>query len=126
MVYYRKLFDWNAIMTYRSGYVGEYKAKKELENIYGKDSVLKIAIAQIGADFMIIKNGRLILLVEVKETIKKKYYPSKKEKSQFERIKQFAMTNKTRAELWIYYRKGTGSPSQKEIKCIYSLPNSLG
>ena len=102
----------------RSGYIGEYAAKKDLEAMFGKECVLKIAIAQIGADFMVIKNGRLILLVEVKETIKNKYYSSKREKEQFERIKTFALSNSCPAELWIYYRKGSGQKMEKEIRTI--------
>tara|TARA_R110000787_G_scaffold98338_1_gene202318 strand:- start:394 stop:714 length:321 start_codon:yes stop_codon:yes gene_type:complete len=104
----------------RGGYYGEYKAKKELEDIYGKECVLKIAIAQIGADFMVIKEGKLILLVEVKETIKNKYYPREKERNQFARIAQFAQSNNSQAELWIYYRKGGGVPTEKEVRIIYS------
>lgn len=103
----------------RGGYSGEYKAKKELESIYGKECVLKIAIAQIGADFMVIKEGKLILLVEVKETIKNKYYPKPREKEQFQRIETFAKANKTRAELWIYYKKGKGTPMEKDVKVIH-------
>ena len=102
----------------KGGYIGEYAAKKELQAIYGDDNVIKIAIAQIGADFMVIKNGRLILLVEVKETIKNKYYSSKREKEQFERIKTFALSNSCPAELWIYYRKGSGQKMEKEIRTI--------
>lgn len=102
----------------RSGYSGELRAKKELEHKYGDNCVLKIAIAQIGADFMVIKHGCLIMLVEVKETIRKKYYPKPKEKKQFERIRKFAILNKCPAELWIYYKKGYGIPTEKEIRLI--------
>ena len=104
------------------GYWGEYKAKGELEAMFGKGNVLKIAIAQVGADFMVIVDGRLVLLVEVKTTIKNKYYSKPREKAQFERIRQFASTNNTRAELWIYYRRGIGVPSHKEVRVIYQNP----
>jgi len=75
---------------------------------------------------MVIKDHKLILLVEVKETIKKKYYPKPRERLQFERIRQFAEANSTRAELWIYHRKGIGRPVQKVVSMIYSLPKSSG
>ena len=101
-------------MSWRKGYSGEYRAKSELIERFGKECVLKIAIYQIGADYMVIKEGILIMIVEVKETNKSKYYPSAKEKQQFERIKAFAEINDCLAELWIYYRKGIGKEIEKE------------
>ena len=106
-------------MKTRKGYQGEYLAKKELIDKFGSDNVIKIAIAQIGADFMVIMGGKLVLLVEVKETIGKKYYPKKKEKEQFNRIYEFAKRNKCLAELWVYYRKGSGKPTIKEASIIH-------
>ena len=103
-------------MAWRGGYGGEWKAKKELISIYGKESVIKIAIAQMGADFMVISKGRLVLLVEVKETIHNKYYPGSKEIRQIARIKEFAITNECKAELWIYYKRGSGQPTIKEVR----------
>src|SRR3990167_2301311 len=89
-------------MSWRKGYSGEYRAKSELIERFGKECVLKIAISQIGADYMVIKEGILIMIVEVKET------------NQFERIKAFAEINDCLAELWIYYRKGIGKEIEKE------------
>jgi len=98
------------------GYSGEYKAKKELEAIYGSSNVLKIAIAQVGADFMVFDEGRLILLVEVKTTTLNKWYAREKEKIQFNKIKSFALAHNCPAELWIYYKQGKGNPMIKEIR----------
>ncbi len=103
----------------RKGYEGEYKAKKELQKIYGKDNVIKIAIAQQGADFFVFKEGRVYLQVEVKETISKKYYPLPSEKLQIKRLIQFGKNHKVRSELWVYYRKGTGIKTEKEVKVLY-------
>ena len=102
----------------RQGYDGELRAKKELQYRYGKHTVIKIAIAQTGADFMVIEHGKLILLVEVKETIKDKYYPDKIQKRQLQRIKEFAEVNNCTAQLWIYYKKGYGKKTKKEIKSL--------
>ena len=104
----------------RKGYEGEYKAKKELGEIYGKDNVIKIAIAQQGADFFAFKNDRVDLQIEVKETISKKYYSTPEEKLQFERIIRFGKRHKIRSEIWIYYRKGAGIKMEKEIRVLFS------
>lgn len=103
-------------MAWRKGYSGEYKAKQELSQLYGSSNVLKLAIAQIGADYMVFKQGRIVLLVEVKETNADKYYASKRELLQFVRIKAFAQEHKCDAQLWIYYRKGKGKEMEKEIR----------
>ena len=101
----------------RRGYVSELKAKKELEKIYGKGNVIKVAIG--GAeDFLVIGCGGLIKVVEVKEVHNRKYCPSKREKGQFERIVSFSTLHKIPAELWIYSFFGTGNPIVKEIKLI--------
>lgn len=110
-------------MGWRKGYAGEHKAKQELIERFGKECVLKIAISQIGADFMVIKDGMLLMLVEVKET-HSKYYPNR-DKEQLERIKEFAKINNCLAELWIYTRQGIGKEIKKEIKIIYNPSEPL-
>ncbi len=105
-------------MAWRKGYSGEYKAKQELEAEYPDCDVIKIAIAQIGADFMVIYYGRLLLLVEVKETTHNHYYPNIKEKKQFTRIIEFALIHNCKAELWIYYKQGHGKLTIKEVKSL--------
>lgn len=97
---------------YRKGYAGEYKIKNELIKSYGKINVIKIAISQEGSDFLVLRKGRLVKVVEVKETVKDKYYPSQKEKKQFERIKEFAEEHRVPAELYIVYRKGRGKKTK--------------
>mgnify|MGYP003650295132 CR=1 FL=1 len=105
-------------MAWRSGYAGEYKAKKELIEEYGEHGVIKIAIAQFGADFLAIKDGILDKAVEVKFTTQAKYYSSPKEKKQFARIKEFAEHHNCKSELWIYVSRGSGFPLEKEIRNI--------
>jgi len=103
----------------RKGYDGELKAKKELQKIYGKDNIIKIAISQQGADFFAFKEGRVDLQIEVKETVSKKYYPLPQEKEQIQRIIQFGKNHKIRSELWIYYKKGGGIKTEKEVRVLY-------
>ena len=85
----------------RRGYTAELKVKKILLNRYGVDGVVKIAISQSGCDFLCMRHGILQEIVEVKETHKKKYYPSKKHKKQFIKILKFADYNKTPARLYV-------------------------
>lgn len=107
-------------MAYRKGYTAELRCKKELQDIYGKSSVIKVAIG--GAeDFIIACCGELLRVIECKEVHKKKYYPTKKEKFQFERIKEFVKLQNIPAELWIYRFYGRGKPVIKEIKVLYEL-----
>jgi len=92
----------------RKGYYAEKIIKDGLIKKYGYNNVIKVAIG--GAeDFLILKKGRVIGVVEVKETKNKKYYPKPKEKKQFERIKKFAREHKCFATLFIVYRRGKGS-----------------
>jgi len=107
-------------MAYRKGYKSELRAKKELQEIYGKSSVIKVAIG--GAeDFIIASCGELLKIIECKEVHHKKYYPTKKEKQQFERIKEFAELQSIPAELWIYRFYGRGKPIIKETKILYEV-----
>ena len=92
----------------RRGYASEYKCKKELEKNYGVGNVIKIAIGG-SSDYIVASRGRLVKVVEVKETIKKKFYPQPREKKQFELIVKFAKQHSILAELWIYYKKGSGT-----------------
>jgi len=101
----------------RRGYKGELKAKKELEKEFKVGNVIKTAIG--GAqDYLVVGCGELIKVIEVKEIHKKSYYPSPKEKLQFERIIKFAKQHRIVAELWIYRFSGTGKPIIKTIKIL--------
>lgn len=87
----------------RKGWLEEYEAKKILISRFGNLGVIKVAIAQFGADFICLQNGRAVLAVEVKATHKPKFYPNKREKEQFKRIKEFCEYNNCKGELWIKY-----------------------
>lgn len=102
----------------KKGYTSENNAKRELMAEHPHADILKLAIAQIGADFLVIEDGRLILLVEVKET-HSKYYPER-DKEQLDRICVCARKHNCRAELWVYKKKGN-KKTKKEI-LLLSVP----
>ena len=87
----------------RKGYAEEYLAKQALIQRYGPLGVIKVAISQFGADFICFSNGMVHLAVEVKACHKDKYYPSKKDISQRERIKEFCKFNNCLGEVWVKY-----------------------
>jgi Holliday junction resolvase len=65
--------------------------------------VIKVAIGSFGSDFIVVKEGKLVKCVEVKECHGKKYYAMPKEKEQFARIKDFCDEHSIECELWIKY-----------------------
>jgi len=103
----------------RKGYLGEYKAKKELQGIYGKDAVIKVAIGSFGGDFLIITLGELLKVIEVKTTIKEKYSLDKKTREQIKRIKKFAQSQGVPAELWLYCKKKNNRIKVKKTYYLY-------
>lgn len=105
----------------RRGYLSELKAKKELQRQYGVLEVIKVAIG--GAqDFIVVSQGRIIKIVEVKEVHGKKYYPTPREKAQIARIIELAANHNICAEMWVYLYPGPGKPAIKQTTTIYN-PN---
>lgn len=105
---------------FRKGYVGEYIVKKKLIEEFGKINVTKIAISQDGSDFHVLKKGRLVKVVEVKEKVgDKEYTPDERSKNQFERIKEYAIEHNCLAELWIIYRLGKGKKPVINVRILY-------
>ena len=86
----------------RKGYRAEYKAKKELIEKYGTGNVLKVAIGG-AVDFLVLSpnKNKIEKIVEVKECHKNKYYPSPRERVQFERLKEIGKNHSVKSELWI-------------------------
>jgi peptide subunit release factor 1 (eRF1) len=86
----------------RKGYRAEYKAKKELIQKYGEENVLKVAIGG-AVDFLVLSpnKNKIEKIVEVKECHKNKYYPTPREKAQFERLKEIGLKHSIKTELWI-------------------------
>lgn len=102
----------------RKGYGSELKCKHENEKIYGVGNCIKVAIGG-SSDFIIAHKGRLIKFIEVKETVKKVYYPSKRERLQFQQLVNLGKHHNIPVELWIYFKRGRGKPSIKHVRYIY-------
>lgn len=106
----------------RKGYKAELKCRKELERIYGRDNVIKVAIGSFGGDFLVACCGELVKIVEVKEIHNiKNYSPRPNEKKQIERIIKFAKHQRITAEIWIYKFYGVGKPVIKQTKLLYGV-----
>ncbi|GEM_PF-1085909 len=86
----------------RKGYRAEYLAKQKLIERYGKENVLKLAIG-MSSDFLILRpgSGKIEKIVEVKSTVKEKWYPKPRDKAQLERLKALAKEHDIPLELWI-------------------------
>jgi len=85
----------------RRGYDEEYWVKKRLIEEYGEWGVVKAAIGQRTADFFVVKNGKIVKVVEVKKTKKKKWKPNRRELNQMLIIKQFCKVHNIPCEYWI-------------------------
>ena len=103
----------------RQGYSAEYRCKKENAEIYGKISVIKVAIGG-SSDYLIAHRGKLIKFIEVKETKKSVYYPSLRERNQFKELVRMGRHHRIPVEIWIYFKRGKGRPSIKHIGYIYN------
>ena len=86
----------------RKGYRAEWLAKKKLIEEYGEKNVIKMAIGQ-ASDFLVLEpgSGRIGKIVEVKSTVKEKWYPKPREKEQIQRLLDLAKEHNIRLELWI-------------------------
>lgn len=98
----------------RKGYGDEYRTKQMLIEQYGKNNIVKVAIGSFGADFLILNEGRLIKVVEVKGTRKNVWHPSPREKEQLWRIYHFSKTHNCDAEIWIWTKNG----NKKELRIV--------
>lgn len=71
----------------RKGYYSEYKINQLLKKEYPECDIIRNPIA----DFMVIKNGLIIKIIEIKSIHdRKKFYPTPREKEQIRRIKEFS------------------------------------
>jgi Holliday junction resolvase len=100
----------------KKGYLTEWEVKKILHKKFSPDNVFKIAIGG-SLDFCIIdKNGKVIKLIEVKTTKKKKWYPTQREKKQFFKLLRFQKKLKVKVEYWIKIKRVWHIFSLKELK----------
>lgn len=85
----------------KKGYKAEYEVKKILLKKYSPKSVFKIAIGG-SSDFLVLgKNKKILKIVEVKKTNKKKWYPTDREFKQFKNLKAIKTRFKIPVEYWI-------------------------
>lgn len=69
----------------RKGYYSEYKINQMLKKEYPDCDIIRNPIA----DFMVIKKGLIIAIIEIKSIHRKKFYPTAREKEQIIRIHNF-------------------------------------
>lgn len=85
----------------KKGYRAEYEVKKILFKKYSPESVFKIAIGGTSDFCVLSKNGKILKLVEVKNTKKNKWYPSEHDLKQFKILKKIQKKHKIPIEYWI-------------------------
>lgn len=81
----------------RKGYYSEYKINQILKTKYPDCDIMRNPIA----DFMIIKNSKIIKIIEIKSIHRNKYYPTPREKRQLKKIKEFSIKHNIDSEIWI-------------------------
>ena len=104
----------------KRGYKAEYEAKKILYKKYSPESVMKIAIGGT-TDFCVLgKNGRILKLVEIKKTNKKRWYPTNHDWSQFKMLERINKKHKIPVEYWIKIKGKWEIFDLKETKRFFS------
>ena len=104
----------------KKGYKAEYEVKKALFRKYSPESVFKMAIGGV-SDFCVFgKNGKVLKLIEVKKTNKKRWYPSQQELKQFKTLKAIQKKHKIPVEYWIKINGKFQIFNLKKIKTFFS------
>lgn len=85
----------------KKGYKAEYEVKKILFKKYSPENVFKVAIGGTVDFFALGKNGKIAKLIEVKNTKKKRWYPTKHDFKQFKILKKIQRRHKIAVEYWI-------------------------
>jgi len=105
----------------KRGYKAEYEAKKKLIQMFSKSNIFKVAIG--GAiDFFVLSPGenKVIKLVEVKTTKKKKWYPGIHDFKQFQILRKIEKEHKILVEYWIKIKGKWHIFNLKEVKKFFS------
>lgn len=85
----------------RKGYRAEYEVKKILAKNYSPNSIFKIAIGG-KSDFIVLgKRKKVLKIIEVKTTKKKKWYPTERELKQLKNLKKIQKISGIPIEYWI-------------------------
>jgi len=104
----------------KKGYKAEYEVKRTLFKKYSPKSVFKIAIGGT-SDFCVFgKNGRVLKLIEVKKTNKKRWYPTKQELRQYKKLQAIHKKYKIPVEYWIKINGKWRTFNLKEVKSLFS------
>lgn len=99
----------------RKGYYAEYKVNQMLKKEFPDCDILRNPIC----DFMIIRDGKIIKLIEIKSTHEgRKFYPTPREKEQIERIKQFSI--KHNIDSYILHHRINGKTEKIWINKVYN------
>lgn len=104
----------------KKGYKAEYEAKKILFKKYSPKRVFKMAIGGT-LDFCVLgEKGKILKLVEVKKTKKKKWYPTQRELKQFKILKAIEKRFQIPVEYWLKINGKWQIFNLKEIKTFFS------
>ena len=104
----------------RRGYKAEWEAKRVLSKKYSKNRIFKVAIGGTTDFFVLGKGGKILKLVEVKKTNKKRWYPGKHDFKQYQRLKEIEKKLKIPVEYWIKMNGKWRIFKLKEVKSFFS------
>ncbi len=100
----------------KKGYKAEWEVKKFLYRKYSPHSVFKIAIGG-AVDFLVLeKGGKIKKIVEVKKTNKKRWYPTRREKKQYQTLMKIQRIHKIPVEYWVKIKGEWHTFSLEEVK----------
>jgi LysM repeat protein len=104
----------------KKGYKAEWEVKKVLYKKYSPNSIFKVAIGGATDFFVLGKGGKVLKLVEVKKTNKKKWYPTKHDIKQYQKLKQIQRKHKIQVEYWIKINGTWEIFDLREMKTFFS------
>jgi len=104
----------------RKGYKAEWEAKKVLSQKYSPESIFKVAIGGTTDFFVLGKGGKILKIVEVKKTNKKKWYPTEHDFKQYQKLKKIQRKFKVPVEYWIKINGKWEIFDLKKIKQFFS------
>jgi len=104
----------------RKGYKAEWEVKKVLSQKYSPESIFKVAIGGTTDFFVLGKGGKILKIVEVKKTNKKKWYPTEHDFKQYQKLKEIQRKFKIPVEYWIKINGKWEIFDLKKVKQFFS------
>jgi Holliday junction resolvase len=104
----------------KKGYKAEYEVKKALFKKYSPESVFKVAIGGATDFFVLGKNGKVIKLIEVKNTKKNKWYPAEHDLRQFKTLKKVQKKFKIPVEYWVKTKRNWQILNLKKVQKFFN------